>query len=53
MSEQQTICLMKGVVRNPLVRLDAPADVAFGAGEHIAIVGPNPTGQVRVCWWTR
>ena len=45
MSEQQTICLMKGVVRNPLVRLDAPADVAFGAGEHIAIVGPNGAGK--------
>ena len=45
MSEQQTICLMKGVVRNPLERLAAPADGAFGAGEHTAIVGPNGAGK--------
>ena len=31
MTEQNTILLKDAVARNPLVRLDAPASVAFGA----------------------
>ena len=45
MNGQQTIRLTAGVTRNPLVRLVAPASVAFGADEHIAIVGPNGAGK--------
>ena len=45
MTEQQTIVLNNAVARNPLVRLDAPVDMAFGADEQIALVGPNGAGK--------
>lgn len=43
--EQPIIHLAGGVVRNPLVRLDAPASFDLSASEHIAIVGPNGAGK--------
>lgn len=45
MEQQYTINLRAAVARNPLVRLNSPADVAFAAGEHIAIVGANGAGK--------
>ena len=45
MTEQMTILLKDAVARNPLVRLDAPASVTFGADEQIALVGPNGAGK--------
>lgn len=43
--KQNTISIAGGVVRNPLVRLAQPLTVAFEAGEHIAVVGPNGGGK--------
>ena len=45
MTQQMTILLKDAVARNPIVRLDAPASVAFGADEQIALVGPNGAGK--------
>ena len=45
MTERNTILLKDAVARNPLVRLDAPASVAFGADEQIALIGPNGAGK--------
>lgn len=33
------------VVRNPQVRLEAPASLDLGADEHVALVGPNGAGK--------
>lgn len=43
--KQNTIDMAGGVARNPLVRLLQPVTVAFGAGEHIAVMGPNGGGK--------
>ena len=45
MTKQQTIVLRNAVARNPLVRLNAPVDMAFGADEQIALVGSNGAGK--------
>lgn len=45
MAEQQIIALKNAVARNPLVRLVAPVNVAFGADEQIAVYGPNGAGK--------
>lgn len=45
MTQQHTIHIAGGVVRNPLVRLSHPVSLDFLAGEHIAIVGPNGSGK--------
>lgn len=45
MEQQYTIKLSGAVARNPFVRLNAPATVAFSADEHIAIVAPNGSGK--------
>lgn len=42
---QNTISIVGGVARNPLVRLARPVTVSFAVGEHIAIMGPNGGGK--------
>lgn len=43
--KQDIIKLTGGVARNPLVRLNTPANAILSAGEHLAIVGPNGAGK--------
>ncbi|WP_321332720.1 ATP-binding cassette domain-containing protein [uncultured Bacteroides sp.] len=43
--EQNIIQITGGMARNPLVRLASPLNMAFAAGEHLAIVGPNGSGK--------
>ena len=45
MMQSYTISLKGGVARNPFVRFAAPVSISFPADEHIAIVGPNGSGQ--------
>lgn len=43
--KQKSITIVRGVARNPLVRLAHPATADFTIDEHIAIVGPNGGGK--------
>ena len=42
---QKIITVNNGVARNPAWRLAAPVNLCIGAGEHVAIVGPNGGGK--------
>ena len=42
---QKIITVNNGVARNPAWRLAAPVNLCIGAGEHVAIVGPNGSGK--------
>lgn len=43
--KQNSITIVQGVARNPLVRLAHPLTAGFAKGEHIAVVGPNGSGK--------
>ena len=45
MSQQHTVTLSGGMIRNPQVRLEGTVTVDWKDGEHIAIVGPNAAGK--------
>lgn len=43
--KENSITIVQGVARNPLVRLAQPLTAGFAKGEHIAVVGPNGSGK--------
>ena len=43
--KRSSIKIENGVARNPLIRLNEPVNLCFGADEQIAIVGENGSGK--------